>query len=89
MAKKPAKSEARQAVLTAKDKRTMSSLRQVAEEVVTLAERGRGPHLDVPSRSLSNVKFNQSKKIIEMGSLISRRPKPTCRRCWSAAASNS
>jgi DNA topoisomerase-6 subunit A len=73
MAKKPAKSDAKQAVLTTKDKRTMSSLRQVAEEVVTLAERGRGPHLDVPSRSLSNVKFNQSKKIIEMGSGTNRR----------------
>ncbi len=74
MAKKTNKSSSGAAAfLTAKDKRTMSSLRQVAEEVVTLAERGRGPHLDVPSRSLSNVKFNQSRKIIEMGSGTNRR----------------
>src|SRR5262245_16411040 len=73
MAKKPTKSEAKQTALTAKDKKTMSSLREVAGEVVALAERGRGPHLDVPSRSLSNVKFNQSKKIIEMGSGSNRR----------------
>ena len=32
------------------------------------AKRGRGPHLDIPSRSLSNVRFNKSKRFIEMGS---------------------
>src|SRR5438552_4760018 len=59
--------------LTAKDKKTLGSIRILADEVVQSAERGRAPHVDIPSRSLSNVRFNQSKKIIEMGSGTNRR----------------
>jgi DNA topoisomerase-6 subunit A len=73
MAKK-SKSESRSKVtLSAKDKKTLGSLRDLAGAVATHAERSRAPHLDVPSRSLSNVKFNQSQKIIEMGSGTNRR----------------
>lgn len=54
--------------LTAKDKRTLDSLRGLASRVMEFAERAKPPHLDIPSRSLSNVHFNKSKKIIEMGS---------------------
>src|SRR5205814_1011945 len=61
------------ATLTDKDKKTLGNLRGMAQEVTAFAERGRAPHLDVPSRSLSNVKFSQSKKIIEMGSGTNRR----------------
>src|SRR2546427_12680084 len=53
--------------LTAKDKKTLGSIRYLADEVAQFAERGRAPYVDVPSRSLSNVRFNQSKRIIEMG----------------------
>src|SRR6187455_3427873 len=59
--------------LTDKDKKTLGNLRELAQEVTGFAERSRAPHLEVPSRSLSNVKFNQSKKIIEMGSGTNRR----------------
>ncbi len=59
--------------LTAKDKKTLGSLRDMADGVVQSAERGRTPYLDVPSRSLSNVQYSASKKIIEMGSGSSRR----------------
>src|SRR5262245_33995316 len=59
--------------LTDKDKKTMGSLRGLAGEVAGFAERSRAPHLEVPSRSLSNVRFNQSRKIIEMGSGTNRR----------------
>src|SRR5207245_10374322 len=41
--------------------------------VAQFAERGRAPYVDVPSRSLSNVRFNQSKRIIEMGGGKNRR----------------
>ena len=41
--------------------------------LVALAERSRPPHLDVPSRSLSNVRFNKSRRVIEMGSGTNRR----------------
>ena len=37
------------------------------------AERKRDPYLDIPSRTLSNVRFNKSRKIIEMGSNKNRR----------------
>jgi DNA topoisomerase-6 subunit A len=59
--------------LTDKDKKTMGNLRGLASEVASFAERSRAPHLEVPSRSLSNVRFNQSKKIIEMGGGTNRR----------------
>lgn len=61
------------ATLTAKDKKTISSIRTVAQEVAKCAETGRAPHLDVPSRSLSNVRFNKSRRVLEMGSNTNRR----------------
>ncbi len=74
MAKKPKKSSSSAPVaLTDKDKKTLKSIRELAGEVAEFAERGRAPHWDVPSRSLSNVKFNQSRRIIEMGSGTNRR----------------
>jgi DNA topoisomerase-6 subunit A len=72
MAKKPSKASD-SVTLTTKDKKTLGSIRKLADEVISAAERGRAPHVDIPSRSLSNVRFNQSKRIIEMGSGTSRR----------------
>ncbi|MCA9121419.1 MAG: DNA topoisomerase IV subunit A [Planctomycetaceae bacterium] len=54
--------------LTTADMKTLRSIRAMADGVVKMAERSRAPHLEVPSRSLSNVKYNKSKKFIEMGS---------------------
>src|SRR5436189_5114873 len=59
--------------LTAKDRRTLGSIRELADTVIQSAERGRAPYVEIPSRSLSNVKFNQSKRIIEMGRGTNRR----------------
>jgi DNA topoisomerase-6 subunit A len=75
MAKKAPKKEKSDApvVLTPKDKKTLSSLREFALSVAQSAERGRAPYADIPSRSLSNVKFNQSRRIIEMLSGTNRR----------------
>jgi DNA topoisomerase-6 subunit A len=61
------------ATLTAKDKKTIGSIRSLAGEVARCAESGRAPHLDVPSRSLSNVRFNKSRRVLEMGSNTNRR----------------
>lgn len=61
------------ATLSAKDKKTLESLRKVADEVSGLAKGGRAPHLDIPSRSLSNVRFNKTKRFIEMGSGTNKR----------------
>ena len=73
MAKKPGKANKEAVTLTQRDKKTLSSLRDLATEVIEAAERGRAPYFEVPSRSLSNVRFNNSRKIIEMGSGTNRR----------------
>jgi DNA topoisomerase-6 subunit A len=73
MAKKNSKSTAATVKPSGKDKKTLGSLRDLAGGVTGFAERGRAPYLDIPSRSLSNVKFNKSQKIIEMGSGTNRR----------------
>ena len=39
----------------------------LADLVIAAAERGRDPEVSIPVRALSNVKFNESKGIIEMG----------------------
>ena len=59
--------------LTQQDRKTLGSLRGMADEVVKTAERGKTPHVDIPSRSLSNVKYNKAKRFIEMGGGKNRR----------------
>jgi DNA topoisomerase VI subunit A len=59
--------------LDAKDKRTMANLRGLADGVVKAAARRREPHVDIPSRTLSNVRYSPRKKIIEMGRNTNRR----------------
>src|SRR5436190_24403697 len=71
MAKK--KATQTQTKLTTKDKKTLGSIRGLADGVIHSAERGRAPSVEIPSRSLSNVKFNQAKRIIEMGTGSNRR----------------
>src|SRR5262245_8948076 len=72
MAKKTKKNSDAPAITT-KDKKTLGSIRGLADDVVQSAERGRAPYVEIPSLSLSNVRFNQSKRIIEMGSGSNRR----------------
>ena len=60
-------------VLTPQDKKTLQSLQTLADGVVETAERRKAPHLDIPSRSLSNVQYNKSKRFIEMGNGKNRR----------------
>lgn len=74
MAKKPVKETSKQKpTLNPADRRTLSALVGMANEVVATADRGRPPALDVPSRSLSNVRYNKAKRFIEMGSGTNRR----------------
>lgn len=54
-------------VLTPRDKKTLGSLVGLADKVVKAADRKRDPQLQIPTRSLSNVSYNRSRKIIEMG----------------------
>src|SRR5262249_54763876 len=61
------------AQLTPRDKKTLGTLRDLADQVVTPADKRRDPYLDVPARSLSNVKYNRSKRFLEMGNAKNRR----------------
>src|SRR6266849_7993607 len=72
MAKKTKKTS-ETVTLTGKDKKTLGSIRDLAGEVIQFVDRGRPPYVDIPSRSLSNVRFNQTRRIIEMGSGSNRR----------------
>jgi DNA topoisomerase-6 subunit A len=56
-----------------RERKTLAELRTLAASVVTAAERKRDPYLDIPSRTLSNVKFNKTKRFIEMGKNTTRR----------------
>jgi DNA topoisomerase-6 subunit A len=66
-------SSAATAVLTPKDKQTLGQIVNLANDVVTAAEKKKEPALDIPARSLSNVKYNKSKRFIEMGTAKNRR----------------
>lgn len=59
--------------MSARDKRTMQNLSNLAESVIAAADKNRDPHMDIPTRSLSNVRFNASKRFIEMGNKKNRR----------------
>ena len=59
--------------LNPRDKKTLAEIVGLADGVVTAAEKKRDPHLDIPARSLSNVKYNKQKRFIEMGNAKNRR----------------
>ncbi|MGA2065518.1 MAG: DNA topoisomerase IV subunit A [Thermoguttaceae bacterium] len=61
------------AKLAPRDKKTLRQLVELADRVVAAADRGRDPALDIPSRSLSNVRYNKSRRILEMGGNTNRR----------------
>lgn len=59
--------------LGARDKQTLDRIHGLADVVVATVERSRDPYVDIPARALSNVRFNKSKRFIEMGSNTNRR----------------
>ncbi len=79
MAKKKASPAGRQAPpraaaeLNQRDKKTIGSIVGLADGVVSAAERKREPFVDIPARTLSNVRYNKSQRIIEMGQSSNRR----------------
>jgi len=68
-----AEAKAAAAKLTPRDKKTMVSIVGLDEGVVRAAEKRRDPHVDVPSRTLSNVRYSPRKRILEMGNATNRR----------------
>jgi DNA topoisomerase-6 subunit A len=76
MAKKKPPHEGRPAAqvkLTPRDKRTLGQLVDLADGVVEAADKRRDPHVDIPTRALSNVRYNKAKRFIEMGGNTNRR----------------
>ena len=59
--------------LPAVDLKTRTLIIGLADEVAAAAEKRRDPWLDIPTRSLANVRFNKARKIIEMGGQKNRR----------------
>jgi DNA topoisomerase-6 subunit A len=59
--------------LTKQDRKTLQQLANLADGVVEAAGARRDPYLDIPARTLSNVRYNKSKGFIEMGSAKNRR----------------
>ena len=59
--------------LNDRDRRTLRQLLALADDVVKAAETGRDPAIDIPSRTLSNVRYNKAKRFIEMGAAKNRR----------------
>ncbi len=59
--------------LAERDRKTLAEIEGLADSVVAAADRRRDPHVDIPSRTLSNVTYNQKKRFIEMGRNTNRR----------------
>ncbi|MDB4995778.1 MAG: hypothetical protein JWM74_3210 [Myxococcaceae bacterium] len=52
---------------TAKDAKTLSKIDKLAQAAVNTVKKGSNPALEIRTRSLSNVSFNEKKRIIELG----------------------
>jgi DNA topoisomerase VI subunit A len=68
-----AEAKAVAATLSPRDKKTMKSIGDLAENVVDAAEKRKDPYVDIPSRTLSNVRYSPRKRILEMGNSTNRR----------------
>jgi DNA topoisomerase-6 subunit A len=68
-----AEAKAVAAKLTPRDKKTMGSIVGLADRVVDAAEKRKDPAVDIPSRTLANVRYSPRKRIIEMGTSTNRR----------------
>ena len=56
-----------------RDTKTLKRLNELADVVVVAADRCKDPHVDIPARTLSNVRYNKAKRFIEMGRNTNRR----------------
>jgi DNA topoisomerase-6 subunit A len=54
-------------------KETKSNLKKIGEEVIGDIDKGANPTLEIPIRSLANVKFDEKSKMITMGSSTAKR----------------
>ncbi len=59
--------------LSPRDRKTLGQITALADAVVKAAASGRDPAIEIPARTLSNVRYNKTKRFIEMGSATNRR----------------
>jgi len=52
---------------TERDAQTLTKIEKLARQVLTEVSKGSNPALEIRTRTLSNVSFNEKKKIIELG----------------------
>jgi DNA topoisomerase VI subunit A len=53
--------------IDAVDKKTIQKIEKLAGSVLQAAKGGKNPFVEIPIRSLANVKFNERKRLIELG----------------------
>src|SRR5574342_265983 len=59
--------------LDAADKKTIGKIEKLAESVLKATRGGKNPFVEIPIRSLANVKFNEKRRLIELGSQRQKR----------------
>ncbi len=59
--------------LDAIDKKTVQKIEKLAESVLKATKGGKNPFVEIPIRSLANVKFNERRRLIELGSQKQKR----------------
>src|SRR5512139_510462 len=59
--------------LDAIDKKTIQKIERLADTVVRSVKGGTNPFVEIPIRSLANVKFNEKKRVVELGSQRQKR----------------
>ncbi|MDX2114419.1 MAG: DNA topoisomerase IV subunit A [Planctomycetota bacterium] len=67
------KSEAVARAVKARDERTMKQIVDLASEVTGASLSHRDPFVDIPTRALSNTRYNAKKRMLEMGDAEQRR----------------
>ncbi len=59
--------------LDAGDKKTVGKIEKLAEAVLRTTRGGKNPFVEIPIRSLANVKFNEKRRLIELGNQRQKR----------------
>ena len=66
-AKKKAEAKEPPAKRTVKDEKTLTKIERLAQATLKTVSKGANPALEIRTRSLSNIAFNEKKRIIELG----------------------
>src|SRR5512139_2262785 len=59
--------------LDAADKKTVGKIEKLAESVLKTTRGGKNPFVEIPIRSLANVKYSEKRRLIELGSQRQKR----------------